>query len=244
MGFIDIQKRLFRASSSSLVQTPNDVYGGEISMIISDMAIRVGIVEDNGLLRYALESSLNADGFEVVFAASDGAEALSQLSHTEVDVLVVDLNLGRQLNGVDVSLAWQKHYPKLGVVYLTSYEDPRAVVGGKWPQLAKNYVYLLKDKLSNGKELEAAINRVAAQEGHIEHKKSGPLSALTDSQFQVLSLLASGASNKEIAKHRGITEASVAIAVNRISKALGIPSHLDRNQRVHLARVFLNRTSD
>jgi hypothetical protein len=29
MGFIDIQKRLFRASSSSMVQTPNDVYGGE-----------------------------------------------------------------------------------------------------------------------------------------------------------------------------------------------------------------------
>ena len=128
MGFIDIQKRLFRASSSSLVLTPNDVYGGEISMIIKDVMIRVGIVEDNGLLRYALESSLNADGFEVVFAASDGASALSQLSHAEVDVLVVDLNLGRQLNGVDVSLAWQKHNPELCVVYFTSYEDPRAVV--------------------------------------------------------------------------------------------------------------------
>ena len=97
-------------------------------MIINDVIIKVGIVEDNGLLRYALESSLNADGFEVVFAASDGASALSQLSHAEVDVLVVDLNLGRQLNGVDVSLAWQKQNPELGVVYLTSYEDPRAVV--------------------------------------------------------------------------------------------------------------------
>ena len=136
-------------------------------MIINDVIIKVGIVEDNALLRYALESSLNADGFEVVFAASDGASALSQLSHAEVDVLVVDLNLGRQLNGVDVSLAWQKHNPELGVVYLTSYEDPRAVVGGKWPQLAKNYVYLLKDKLSNGKGLEAAMSRVAAQEGKI-----------------------------------------------------------------------------
>ena len=57
--------------------------------------------------------------------------------------------------------------------------------------------------------------------------------------METLRLLAEGKSNREIARVRGITEQSVAISVNRISKALGIPSHLEKNQRVHLARVFL-----
>ncbi|MBT5617193.1 MAG: hypothetical protein HOJ70_05520, partial [Microbacteriaceae bacterium] len=58
-------------------------------------------------------------------------------------------------------------------------------------------------------------------------------------QMETLRLLAEGKSNREIARVRGITEQSVAISVNRISKALGIPSRLEKNQRVHLARVFL-----
>lgn len=213
------------------------------SEIMDNMEIRVGIVEDNGLLRYSLSSSLQAEGFDVIFALENGVQAIKELETSKIDVLVVDLNLGQQLNGVDVSLVWQKQVPKLGVVYLTSYEDPRAVVGGKVPQLAKNSIYLLKDHLSDGSELISAIRKVAHQEGFSDYKLTGPLAKLTDRQFQVLRLLSEGASNKEIAKHRGITEASVAVAVNRISKVLGIPSQLDRNQRVHLARVFLNQTA-
>ena len=213
------------------------------SEIMDNMEIRVGIVEDNGLLRYSLSSSLQAEGFDVVFALENGVQAIKELETSKIDVLVVDLNLGQQLNGVDVSLVWQKQVPKLGVVYLTSYEDPRAVVGGKVPQLAKNSIYLLKDHLSEGSELISAIRKVAHQEGVSDYKLTSPLANLTDRQFQVLRLLSEGASNKEIAKHRGITEASVAVAVNRISKVLGIPSQLDRNQRVHLARVFLNQTT-
>ncbi len=213
------------------------------SEIMDNMEIRGGIVEDNGLLRYSLSNSLQAEGFDVIFALENGVQAIKELETSKIDVLVVDLNLGQQLNGVDVSLVWQKQVPKLGVVYLTSYEDPRAVVGGKVPQLAKNSIYLLKDHLSDGSELISAIRKVAHQEGFSDYKLTSPLAKLTDRQFQVLRLLSEGASNKEIAKHRGITEASVAVAVNRISKVLGIPSQLDRNQRVHLARVFLNQTA-
>ncbi|MEK9578408.1 MAG: LuxR C-terminal-related transcriptional regulator, partial [Aquiluna sp.] len=68
-----------------------------------------------------------------------------------------------------------------------------------------------------------------------------PLAKLTDRQIQTLALLAEGLSNKEIARKRGITEQSVAISINRISKALGVSQHLDRNQRVHLARVYLGK---
>jgi len=208
------------------------------------MSIKVGILEDNTLLRVSLSKSLESEGFEIVFSAGTATEALEHVESADIDVLVADLHLGQELNGIDVSLLWQKANPRIGVVYLTSYEDPRLVVGGAWPQVAKNSAYLVKGSITEGSELADAIKRVAEHKGDGELVKSGPLANLTDKQVETLRLLAGGKSNREIARIRGITEQSVAISINRISKALGVPSHLDRNQRVHLARVFLGGASN
>jgi two-component system, NarL family, nitrate/nitrite response regulator NarL len=211
---------------------------------MSDVPTRLGLVEDNGLLRHALAQALGNDGFDVVFAASTAHAALEHLDSDAIDVLVVDLHLGEGLNGLDVSLVWQKSHPDLGVVYLTSYEDPRIVVGSAWPKVARNSIYLVKAALTEGTELADAIRRVAAHDGNDTVERVGPLAKLTEKQMETLALLAAGHSNLEIAKHRGISEQSVAISINRLSKALGIPSHLTRNQRVHLARVYLDRAGE
>ena len=104
--------------------------------------------------------------------------------------------------------------------------------------LANNSVYLRKDSIAEIDQLVRAIH--STLEGNNESQvRTGPLSSLTDVQIETLSLLALGHSNKEIARIRGINEESVAISLNRISKVLGLPAQLDRNQRVHLARVVL-----
>ena len=208
------------------------------------MGIRLGLVEDNNLLRHALGGALNQDGFEVIFSSQTAGEALAHRGSMQIDVLVVDLHLGEGLTGLDVSLAWQETQPDLGVVYLTSFEDPRVVVGGKWPKIARNSLYLIKAQVVEGTELADAIRRVAAHEGSDNLERVGPLSKLTEKQMETLSLLAAGHSNLEIAKQRGISEQSVAISINRLSKVLEIPSHLDRNQRVHLARIYLDRAGE
>ena len=110
--------------------------------------------------------------------------------------------------------------------------------------MAENHVYLTKSSISEISELTKAIYSSLEKKGRTETKRTGPLAKLTDVQMETLSLLALGHSNKEIARIRGITEESVAISLNRISKALGVPSHMDRNQRVHLARVVLGGRSD
>lgn len=205
------------------------------------MVTRIGIVEDDTLLRTSLAQSLAQSGQEVVFSAGTAKEAIGSLSETDIDVLVADVHLGTELSGIDVARVAEEHNPDIGVVYLTSYEDPRLALGGAPVQLVKNSVYLVKQSVQTGSELSEAIATVVSKKGSGLPESASPLSQLSNRQMQTLALLAAGHSNKEIARIRGITEQSVAISINRISKSLGIPSQLDRNQRVHLARVFLGK---
>jgi two-component system, NarL family, nitrate/nitrite response regulator NarL len=200
---------------------------------------RIGIVEDNDLLRLSLGTSLAQENFEIVFSVSTALEALELIETAKIDVLIADLHLGETINGIDVSLLWQKAHPDLGVLYLTSYEDPRLISGGKSPVMADNSVYVTKSSISEIDQLVQAINSSLEKKGAPKNARTGPLAKLTDVQMETLSLLALGHSNKEIARIRGINEESVAISLNRISKALGLPAQMDRNQRVHLARVVL-----
>ena len=200
---------------------------------------RIGIVEDNDLLRLSLGTSLAQENLEIVFSVSTALEVLELIETAKIDVLIADLHLGETINGIDVSLLWQKAHPDLGVVYLTSYEDPRLISGGKSPVMADNSVYVTKSSISEIDQLVQAINLSLEKKGAPKNARTGPLAKLTDVQMETLSLLALGHSNKEIARIRGINEESVAISLNRISKALGLPAQMDRNQRVHLARVVL-----
>ena len=68
------------------------------------MAIRLGIVEDNALLRHALSQTLAGDGFEVIFSVGSAQEALSRKNEAPIDVLIADVHLGEGLTGFDVSL--------------------------------------------------------------------------------------------------------------------------------------------
>ena len=207
----------------------------------SGVVTRIGIVEDDTLLRTSLAQSLAQSGQEVVFSAGAAKEAIQSLSETDIDVLVTDVHLGTELSGIDVARVAEEHNPDIGVVYLTSYEDPRLALGGAPVQLVKNSVYLVKQSVQTGSELAEAIATVVSKKGSGLPESGSPLSQLSNRQMQTLALLAAGHSNKEIARIRGITEQSVAISINRISKSLGIPSQLDRNQRVHLARVYLGK---
>ena len=207
----------------------------------SSMVTRIGVVEDDTLLRTSLAQSLAQSGQEVVFSAGAAKEAIQSLSETDIDVLVTDVHLGTELSGIDVARVAEEHNPDIGVVYLTSYEDPRLALGGAPVQLVKNSVYLVKQSVQTGSELAEAIATVVSKKGSGLPESGSPLSQLSNRQMQTLALLAAGHSNKEIARIRGITEQSVAISINRISKSLRIPSQLDRNQRVHLARVFLGK---
>ena len=63
---------------------------------------RIGIVEDNDLLRLSLGTSLAQENLEIVFSVSTALEALELIETAKIDVLIADLHLGETINGIDV----------------------------------------------------------------------------------------------------------------------------------------------
>lgn len=84
---------------------------------------RVLIVDDDDDVRSVLRIFLEQEGFEIVAAVGRGAEALSQLRHSPVDVVVLDLALAG-VDGLEVAPVLLEHDPELPIVVFSSFLHP------------------------------------------------------------------------------------------------------------------------
>jgi DNA-binding NarL/FixJ family response regulator len=158
------------------------------------------------------------------------------------NLIVVDLHLGIGPTGLDIATEVRRTAPKMGVVFLSSYEDPR-VLNPNLPDLPFGSVYLNKRKVNDIKVLMEAINSAVDHKswrasGSAVPRASNSISSLSNTQLETLRLMAQGMSNSEIAKRRFVTEKSVETSISRLAKAMGLKSDPSTNQRVHLAKVY------
>ena len=85
------------------------------------MAIRVLLVEDEGLLRMVTADSLEGEGFAVV-EARDGEEAVRLLNCAEaVDIILTDVQMPGSLDGIDVATHARQLYPMIPVLVVSGY---------------------------------------------------------------------------------------------------------------------------
>lgn len=199
------------------------------------MSYRLGLLEDEDLTRLTLSTALQALGHQVVLQDSDVGKFLAKSSTASLDAVLLDLHLGSGPTGFDVALELRRQNPTLGIVFLTSFQDPR-LLNPKLGDLPEGSVYLVKGEI---KEIAVLDGAVAAAIAKLERLPSpGMVQLLSDTQIETLRLVAKGLSNGEIAKQRFITEKSVEITISRIAKALGITNEPTKNQRVHIAKVY------
>lgn len=201
--------------------------------------IRLLLVEDNTLMRTALAEALPADDLAVVGAVATAQEA-STIAETErVDVLLADLDLGDGPNGLVLAHALRLRDPNLGVVILTSYEDPRAV-GTKMPQLPPGAEYVAKQTVSDVGALRTVIARAALRGAGspLEPARELPRSHFTDTQLETMRLIAEGRTNAEIAQDRVVAEKTVEITISRILRILNETGHDAGNPRVRITRAY------
>ena len=199
------------------------------------MNYRLGLLEDENLTRLTLVTALKSLGHEVIVESGDGASFLMSARAKMLDVVLLDLHLGNGPTGLDIATELLKTSPKTGVIFLTSFEDPR-LLNPKLGELPEGSVYLVKSEISQMSLLDDAIAKALAKSG--QQPSSGLVNLLSDTQIETLRLVAKGLSNAEIAKQRFITERSVEIAISRIAKSLGITNEPTKNQRVHIAKVY------
>jgi DNA-binding NarL/FixJ family response regulator len=194
------------------------------------MTIRVLIADDHEIVRHGLRTLLELDPeFEVVAEASDGAEAMRQAARERPDVVLMDL-LMPGTDGVTAIQGIRREQPDTEVIALTSVLEDALVVGAI---RAGAIGYLLKDTRSD--ELIRAIK--AAAEGQVQlspkvaarlfHEIRTPETTpetLSPRENEVLRLLASGLTNKEMARTLDVGEKTVKTHVSRILGKLGVQS--------------------
>ena len=202
------------------------------------MSLKVAVVEDDAFTRFTLVTALKSQGLNVAFDAADAAEAAILAKLHIIDVAILDLHLGAGPTGIDVSQALRRRNPSVGIVFLTSFDDPR-LLSATLPAMPGNAQYLTKGSIADVETLMKAVRLAAAGKGNSAgQQQSQLLGNISDVQLETLRLVAQGFSNAEIAKRRFVTERSVEVAIGRMAKFLRLEPDTSRNQRVHMAKVF------
>ena len=197
--------------------------------------LKLIVVEDDDFTLFTLSATLKASGFDVVAESKNAGEAVSKSLEKRPDVALLDLDLGIGPTGIDLSIALRKKLPNIGIVFLTSYKDPR-LLRSSLPELPVGSIFLIKQEINNPDVLELKIREAFMFKSVNANESPKIESEFTDSQIETLKLLAQGLSNSEIAKRRFVTEKAVELTIARLAKKFDIPYDSASNQRVVLAK--------
>jgi len=206
------------------------------------MSITVLLVDDHPVVRSGLRTVLNdtvldgGDSLRVVGEAATGEEAISLAAHLEPDVVLCDLRLGAGIDGIRTTAALRALEHPPAVLILTTFDRDAEILGAIEAGAAG---YLLKDvapeAIADGIRRAAAGDVVLGPEltTRVLRGMRNPLPRLTNREVEVLRQLATGASNREIARTLFVTEATVKSHIAHILTKLGVDS---RSRAVHVAR--------
>lgn len=197
--------------------------------------IKVLFLEDDGLTRSSVAAALRASGF-IVHTAANASEAL-EIEPT--DAALLDLYLGDGPTGLDVARKLREKNPMIGLVFLTSFEDPR-LLDKEATHLPRGSSYLVKRTVFETGQLELALRASIrnAQSKAAESDLPAEFARLSSVQLETLRLIGRGLSNTEIAKLRGVSVKSVEQTIGLISKKFSLSADNKANNRVNLARVY------
>ncbi len=205
-------------------------------------SLRLLIVEDESIMSHTLATSLKNFGLVEIQTANSASIAMQIFRSFQPNVCLLDIELRVGPTGIDVSHAMRRLNPNIGIVFLTSLADPR-LVDSKIPELPEGSLYLLKNAVKDIGEIVHALKLV--HEGKMRDSKSKVdqhFLDLTNTQFEIMRLIAQGNSNIEISKIRVTTVKSTENAIARLAKKIGIPNSTSASQRVLIARRYAELT--
>lgn len=184
------------------------------------------IVDDHEVVRLGMRAAFEAEpDLSVVGEASNGAEALAKMSVLDPQLILMDVRM-EKMNGIEACREIKSHYPDVRILMITSYTDDDAVISSI---LAGASGYLLKHV--SRADLLRSIRLVAS--GHslidtntakqaMERLAQIPGSELTEREREVLTLVARGYTNKQIADTLFVSEKTARNHVSHILDKLGL----------------------
>jgi DNA-binding NarL/FixJ family response regulator len=209
--------------------------------------IKILLVDDEILIRRGLKALLKLEeSLEIVGEAENGEIAISQIEKLQPDVVLMDVRMP-VMDGVAATREINSRFPNVKVLILTTFNDDEYVTQALKYGAAG---YLLKDtpseELAQGirfvnkgyTQLGPGIGKKAISQISVNHPDP-PQSwqELTPREQEILKLIASGASNKEIAQSLYLSEKTVK---NYVTSILGKLDLRDRTQAAIFANSFLS----
>ncbi|MFC8302667.1 response regulator [Specibacter sp. NPDC057265] len=180
--------------------------------------VRILLVDDHPVVRAGLRAMLSGlEGITIVAEAADGGAAIEELQRLRVlgepvDVVLMDLQMGAGMDGVSATARIKLAGDAPSVLILTTYDTDADIMAAVEAGASG---YMLKD--APPEQIHQAVVAAAAGQTALTprvaallmDRVSNPAPAVTPREVQLLELLATGLSNRAIAKHMFISEATV-----------------------------------
>ena len=201
--------------------------------------MKILLIDDHTLFRAGLCDLLTRSKIEVVAAVGSGSEGLKIAAEKNgLDIVLLDMRMP-EMDGISVLKKLKESNPDLPVAMLTTSSDESDLVGalrnGAQGYLLKDMepddlVVALKDIISGktvvAPDLSAVLASAVQSENQPKVEKEDPFAILTPREFEILTLLAEGQSNKVIARNLGISDGTVKLHVKAILRKLNISSRI------------------
>jgi DNA-binding NarL/FixJ family response regulator len=192
--------------------------------------MKVLVVDDDRLVSSSLKTILEAGGVEVAGTLNSGEQAAEQYETLRPDVLLMDIRM-KDITGLEVAEAILKRHPDAKILFLTTFSDDEYIA--KALQLgAKGYI-LKQDFESIVPSVKAVylgqrvfgdeiVSRLPAMKGGA--KPDLGEYGLNGREQELLTQVASGLSNREIAEKLFLSEGTVRNYISALLEKLGLRS--------------------
>jgi DNA-binding NarL/FixJ family response regulator len=212
--------------------------------------VRVLIVEDNVLLAEGISLLLTSEGHEVTSTVDTADGFLESVRNDRPDIAVVDVRLPPTFSdeGVRAAIEVRRQFDGLPILVLSQYVE-QSYAAELLSDGNGGIGYLLKDRVSRVVEFLDAIKRVATGGTAMDSdvvaqlltRSRSPLDNLTKREREVLSLMAQGLSNRDIAERLVVTERAVSKHIGSIFGKLDLPPSDSGHRRVLAVLAYLSQ---
>lgn len=198
--------------------------------------IRVGILEDQTVLRESLVALFEGSGMEVCASGGDVESLLAQLQDKPLDVAIVDLRLENSGNwavdnGLRLVEVLRERYPHTRSIVFSAHREA-SLLERCFQAGAAGYLCKLN---ASGAALLSAVEQVARGESLVPPElmslnpvaSASPLERLTQREREVLELVAAGSDNLQISARLGITERTVKAHVSNLYRKMGVQNRVE-----------------
>jgi DNA-binding NarL/FixJ family response regulator len=213
-----------------------EIQAGSVPSFQSLAPIRVLCVDDHPIVRKGIAALLGGEpDMVLVGEAANGKEAVELFRKLRPDVTLMDLRMP-QLDGISATRQIRDQFPEAHIIALTSYDGDQDIYQALEAGVRG---YLLKETVHT--EMIRAIHTVHSGKRLVPPEVAEKLSeffpqiALTPREVEVLSLVAQGLANKDIAERLGTASGTVKMHVQKILEKL------DAADRTHAVTIAIRR---